>query len=159
MTMMTTPDDDHPASRQLRSVARPVISKEVAIARAALVMQRQGKTLWEIADALGLSQSHTASAIRTALGEAQTLVDEASKRELLSLELSRLDALQSALWQEAMAGDTKSTDSILKIITMRAKMLGLVDTTDTATSRTVVVTGDSTSYIEALRAITAGGMP
>lgn len=146
--------DRHP-SRRLRSVDKPVVDAQVAQARAALVMQRQGRTLGEIADALGLTEAATHSCIRTALAAAADLVDTASKRELLALEVSRLDALQAAHWDQAVNGDVRSADFILKVIDKRSKMLGLVDTdTDATTVQTVVVTGDSAAYIDALRSIT-----
>lgn len=46
--------------------------------------------------------------------------------EYLTLELERLDALQCALWDAAMAGDLKAVDAILKIIERRCELLGLL---------------------------------
>ena len=66
--------------RALRAVDKPTVAEHVATARAALILQRQGRTVWEIADTLGLSEAATATAIRTALSQAADLVDEASKR-------------------------------------------------------------------------------
>lgn len=46
--------------------------------------------------------------------------------EYLDLELDRLDALQAALWDAAMAGDPKAVDAILKISDRRCELLGLL---------------------------------
>ena len=131
------------------------VSEHVATARAALMLQRQGKPLWEIAEDLGLPESTTRAALKRAMAEAADLIDDASKRELLAMEVDRLNQLQSAQWGNAMNGDTRAADTVLKIIDKRTKLLGLIDEDDTsATMQTVVVTGDSTAYIDALRAIT-----
>lgn len=142
--------------RPLKAVDKPVIDDRVEMARAALILQRQGKSLWEVATALGLSQQMTATYIREALNEAQQLVDEASKRELLAMELQRLDALQASHWNQATAGDVRSAEFILKVIDKRAKMLGLVTDDDQSTQsvQAVIVAGDNPEYIRALRAIT-----
>ena len=41
------------------------------------------------------------------------------------LEASRLDALQAALWQDAVDGNTQAVQTVLKIMDQRAKLLGL----------------------------------
>jgi hypothetical protein len=41
------------------------------------------------------------------------------------LEVQRLDALQLALWGEAMAGDVKAALGCLRIIEQRCALLGL----------------------------------
>ena len=38
------------------------------------------------------------------------------RKEILGMELLRLDALQDAVWDSAMMGDPKSVDSAIKII-------------------------------------------
>ena len=42
-----------------------------------------------------------------------------------SLELARLDALQTAVWDAAMAGDVKAVGMVLRIIEQRSRLLGL----------------------------------
>jgi len=44
---------------------------------------------------------------------------------MLDLELERLDYLQTSLWQEALKGDERKTDRILKIMERRSKYMGL----------------------------------
>jgi uncharacterized small protein (DUF1192 family) len=41
------------------------------------------------------------------------------------LELSRLDAMQRAIWPKAMEGDSRAIETCLKILDQRAKYLGL----------------------------------
>ena len=45
--------------------------------------------------------------------------------DLRTLEVSRLDALQVALWDEAMNGDIKAVNAVLRIILQRSRLLGL----------------------------------
>ena len=74
------------------------------------------------------------------------------------MELMRLDELQAAHWGQAVSGDVKSAEFILKVIDKRTKMLGLIaEDRDSNAVQTVVVAGDTSAYIESLRAITAGG--
>lgn len=47
--------------------------------------------------------------------------------ELRTLELARLDALQSAVWADAMRGDPRATDRVLAVMDRRARYLGLYD--------------------------------
>ena len=41
------------------------------------------------------------------------------------MEGDRLDALQAAVWEKALAGDPKAVDQCLQIIDRRAKLFGL----------------------------------
>ena len=45
--------------------------------------------------------------------------------EVRQLEASRLDALQAALWAEAVGGSPQATQMVLKIMEQRAKLMGL----------------------------------
>lgn len=45
--------------------------------------------------------------------------------ELRELEVQRLDRLQRGLWSEAVSGNPKAIDAVLRIIDRRAKLLGL----------------------------------
>jgi hypothetical protein len=42
-----------------------------------------------------------------------------------ALELARLDALQVALWGDALNGDVKAVIAVLRIIELRSRLLGL----------------------------------
>ena len=50
---------------------------------------------------------------------------EALAGEYLMLEMQRLDALQVALWDQAMAGDVKAALGCLRIVEQRMALLGL----------------------------------
>ena len=78
------------------------------------------------------------------------MVSLAERRELLNLEVTRLDALQAAVWDDAMTGDVRAVEAALKLVQARSKLLGL-DTDQSATSTTVVVAGDTQTYIETLK--------
>lgn len=85
-----------------------------------------GKTYAEIASQVGFANKSSArKAVVAALAARQ--VDAVD--DLRRLEVSRLDQLQSASWEDALAGDARAVDRILRIITLRAKLLGLVDQT------------------------------
>ena len=45
--------------------------------------------------------------------------------EMRALELHRLDRLQQALWEDAVSGDVRAVDAVLRIIDRRVKLLGL----------------------------------
>lgn len=88
------------------------------------------------------------------MAEAKALVVEASARDMLTLEVHRLDALQHAMWDAAMAGDTRSGSLVMGIIINRAKLIGLdpekmADDADRA--RTVVIPMEEQAYMAALQ--------
>jgi hypothetical protein len=88
----------------------------------ALSLRQSGKTFAEIAAKLGYSDhSGARNAVMAALREN---VAEPNA-EMRALELSRLDALQSALWSSALGGKLGSVDRVLKLMERRAKILGL----------------------------------
>jgi hypothetical protein len=88
----------------------------------ALSLRQAGKTFAEIAVELGYSDhSGARNAVLAALREN---VAEPNA-EMRALELSRLDALQAALWTKATNGDLGSVDRVLKLMERRAKILGL----------------------------------
>ena len=45
--------------------------------------------------------------------------------DLRQLEVERLDALNLAFWQEAMAGDVQAARLILRVVEQRSRLLGL----------------------------------
>jgi hypothetical protein len=54
-------------------------------------------------------------------------------KELLELELLRLDQLQSRLYADAINGDLRALESCLRIMDQRARLLGLYQTKPPAT--------------------------
>ncbi len=88
----------------------------------AVELRAQGLGYAEIAREVGYANKGTAhKAISQAL-EAR----EANNVELLrTLELDRLDAIQAAIWDAAMAGEVRAVRPLLRIIDARCRLLGL----------------------------------
>lgn len=88
----------------------------------ALELRKQGKSLQQIADALGYaSPSGVHQALTRAI--AQTVAEPAA--DVRALELLRLDSLLERAWRKVEAGDLAPGDFILRLMTRRAKLLGL----------------------------------
>lgn len=95
-----------------------VLDKE----RQVVALRRQGLTWQEIAEQVGYASASGAS---EAYYRASTRVVVENIEELRALENDRLDNLFAAVWEQALQGDNKALDSCLKIMTRRAKLLGL----------------------------------
>ena len=91
----------------------------------AVEMMLAGKDFDTIAVELGYA---TRSGAWRAVQRALSKQREALAGEYLMLEVQRLDALQVALWDEAMAGDVKAALGCLRIIEQRMALLGLTPT-------------------------------
>jgi hypothetical protein len=90
----------------------------------ALQLRKSGLSYDAIAETLGFAnRSGPHKAVHKALRE--TVREEATA--LRALELSRLDRLQLAAWPAATANppDLEATRTVLKIMTARARLLGL----------------------------------
>lgn len=96
------------------------------------------------------------------LDEGRALVVEKSARQMLTLEVARMDALQSALWPMAMKGHVQSATAVLSIIVNRSKLVGLdpekMNEDAAAQARTVVVPSHEDGYLAALKSA-AGDQP
>lgn len=92
--------------------------------------------------------------VRRYMEEAKALVVARSAREMLTLEVARMDALQSALWPSAMRGHVQSAMAVLNVINSRAKLVGLdpekMNDADTK-AHTVVVPSGEDGYLAALQ--------
>ena len=88
----------------------------------AVEMMLAGKDFDTIAAELGYA---TRSGAWRAVQRALSKQREALAGEYLMLEMQRLDALQVALWDQAMAGDVKAALGCLRIIEQRLALLGL----------------------------------
>jgi hypothetical protein len=84
-------------------------------------LRASGATYRQIGDALGIDKT---TAWRLVQQESESIIRE-SAAEVLELELTRLDRLQMGIWAEAISGDLAAVDRVLKIMEMRAKLLGL----------------------------------
>lgn len=88
----------------------------------AIELRAQGRTYEDIARELGYANRGTVCHIVSDALKART--DEAVDT-LRSLEAQRLDALQAALWDKAMAGDVSAAQAAIRIIISRCRLLGL----------------------------------
>jgi hypothetical protein len=88
-----------------------------------LNLRMQGKTLQEIADAQEpkITFQAVSKAIKTTLKD--IMIE--SVAEVRALEAGRLDAMQNALWPQALAGDMQAINTVLSIMQRRARLLGL----------------------------------
>lgn len=122
--------------------------------RLAYTMRQDGKSWYTIAKVLGVSESTIKTSVSRAMEEAAAMISTESKRQLLALEVDRLDRLQETVWMDAMRGDLQAVRTAIQVILARAKVLGLDAIPDTSiTNNTLVVTGSSEEYVAALRAI------
>jgi hypothetical protein len=81
-----------------------------------------GASYGAIAFEVGYSHRGTAyKAVHKALAEQVA----GHVEELRRLELDRLDALQAAVWDKALADDSAAVNTVLRIIEQRARLLGL----------------------------------
>lgn len=84
--------------------------------------------------------------------DAAYLTDQ-DRKNILAMELVRLEALQAAVWPAAMMGDPKSVDSALRVIATRAKITGLELADPVSQKNLVLIMGEKEAdYIKALQA-------
>ncbi|NCJ05167.1 hypothetical protein GS597_01260 [Synechococcales cyanobacterium C] len=91
---------------------------------AVLQMRTQGKTIREIAEALGISHGTAHNDCLRALAELKEQ-QRLNAEEYLQLELVRLDTAQAAIAKQVKAGHLGAIDRWLKISAQRCKLLGL----------------------------------
>ena len=88
------------------------------------------------------------------MAEATSLVVESSAREMLTLEVHRLDALQNSLWLSAMTGHVPSAALVMNIVMNRSRLV-----TEAAerlgaagdTARTVVIPHQEDDFLAGLK--------
>lgn len=132
--------------------------RQAQLAKRAHQLRTEGATWWEIAETLKITEEAASSLVSDRIRAAAALVDEGSKRLILSIELDRLDALQRAVWADATSGDTRAIETALKVMDRRAKLLGLDGSINAnqVTNNTIVVPGNPVEYVAALRAMSGG---
>lgn len=103
-----------------------------------LQLRKAGKTYRAIAEEMNLSGP----------GQANKIFQRAISRytgqvgpELIKLEEMRLDELQEAIWDMAMAGDLKAVETVLRVMERRAKLRGL-DHTDKMAAQQLKIEAD-----------------
>src|SRR3954453_6371409 len=93
----------------------------------AVEMALTGSSYQAIADELGYANRGTVyRLVKNALEDRQVETID----ELRQLEVDRLDALQVAMWDDAMNGDVRAVTAVVRIMHLRAKILGLYAHTD-----------------------------
>ena len=90
----------------------------------AIELRRQGYTLKRIGQVLGVSTQTAANYVNYCLRELVELTAAATE-EYRQLELERLDALQAAIWDQAVSGNLWAIDRCMAIMERRTKLLGL----------------------------------
>lgn len=107
----------------------------------------------DIADELGYNSAAECSADVSSYRNTRDIILTTQAREqMMDRELAILDTLQQAAWAAASSGNPRSILAVIKIVETRSKLLGLADTTPSQ-STTVVIPGDSDSYLHTLRSI------
>lgn len=92
---------------------------------AAIKLRLAGAGWQSIADQLGYhDRSAACTDVRRAM-EANLARQHESADVRRAAELDRLDRLQLGLWKAATSGSTKAADTVLRIITLRAKLSGV----------------------------------
>ena len=90
----------------------------------ALSLRRNGHEYKTIGLTLGISTARAHQLVKAELDSARrTSLEDADA--IRQLELLRLDALTKAVWDDAMQGETKSVEALLKIMERRARYLGI----------------------------------
>ena len=99
-------------------------SRAVAAVKRARVVEAvaDGATYEQAAKQAGYA---TRSGAYKAFWKAVDVRESEAVEDHRALELARLDALQVAFWEKAMAGDLKAAGMVLRIIEQRSRLLGL----------------------------------
>lgn len=129
--------------------------KKSALAKKAYSMRLAGMKWWDIAEELKINETKIKVAVAERIAEVAELVDYHEKRTILNLELDRLDALQAAMWGEAMEGKVSAVQTVLAVMDRRAKWLGFAEPekAQALTTNTIVIPGNSHDYIAALQRV------
>ena len=144
--------------KRLHTVVQREENIDSKIAKEVMNLRTKGMQISDIAAKFQFTEVELSNIINNALSRAADAMADNDKTELLALELMRLDQLQSGLWDQAQSGDRQSTETILKIINQRTELLKLASDNAGTTHQTVVVQGDSASYIRALNRANEGAI-
>ncbi|GAA4055272.1 helix-turn-helix domain-containing protein [Agromyces indicus] len=122
----TTPDPDE---YLLGDLPRPKPRRQTTVKRAERATRKQEALRMRVAgvtpDAIAAAMKVHPSTVYAWIRDALAAVPREEAEELRLLELDRLDALMRAVWADAMAGDTKAIDAVLRIMARRASLLNL----------------------------------
>ena len=136
-------------------------SKQDDVARSAYRMRRAGLSYFQIAENLGVPEARLPKLMHKAIQVAADLVSIGDKQELLALEVERIDEIQAGVYADAISGDIRAAELVLKCIHDRVDMLDLkLQRTPEQQSfnviSSVVVPANDDTYAAALRAIASG---
>lgn len=152
---MSSPEPFNSADKAIEASQQDVFDPPYEAAK----LRVTGMGWREVAEATGYaSEVSCAVAVRSYLQNAALQEGYARKKEALTLELMRLDELQARWWTAAIKGDEKAAQIVLKVIGMRAKMLGVEehDSEKATGNKTILVMGSNKDYSETLKEIVAG---
>jgi predicted DNA-binding protein YlxM (UPF0122 family) len=80
--------------------------------------------LWEIAQKLGVSEQAVSKMLKRVLEETKAEIsDEAEK--LRAVQLERIEMMIRGLWTKAITGDEKAIETVNKLLTRQARLLGM----------------------------------
>lgn len=124
---------------------RPTSDAQIYYYRAA------GMSFQEIASRSGYDTGRVVAIYREYLVNAAKHFGLDKREQVIGLELSRLDMLQFPYFEQAIQGDHKSADTVLRIMNHRMKLLGLDQTTNETKTTNVLVVGTKEDFVEALQ--------
>lgn len=112
----------------------------------------EGKTYQEVADELGYANRGTVHRI---VQQALARHEVEDVEQLRAMELARLDHIQLAFWDQAVSGDVKAAEVVLKVVAARCRLLqldrgGPTGSSGVAARHVVVVGGTKEEYVQAL---------
>jgi hypothetical protein len=116
-------------------------------------LRRGGMGFPEIADRVGTTRHDVMLLFRNFQKKVVAAIGPEDRAGLIELEVDRLDALQHAVWDQAMAGDLKAAQVALNIIHQRSKLKGLEQASvqDVSSLANVLIVGESQQgFIDAL---------
>lgn len=148
-----------PRKRHLATVSATTAAlleeEKLAQAMEAKKLRVEGYDWWEIADKMRITPQEARGRVAAGIKAVADLVSDATKIELLDLELTRLDVLMKANMPEALKGNINSGKFVLDLIKERVRLLELDKERVQSGQTTVVVGGTSVEYIAALQEIAA----
>lgn len=132
---------------------RPVEAQVVdSRAVAAYKLRLEGKPLYDIADALDMTESQVELAINNRMKTERTLISSKEREGIISLQDARYEAIIAAHWANMLAADDKSTALVLKAMHQKEQLLQLASLDpETSQSTVLVIGGQEASYIKALK--------
>ena len=89
-----------------------------------LRLRKMGYDARQISDELDIRFDRVSNIIKSALKSLSKEM-KGQAEEIRSLELTRLDELQTAIWSDCMDGKLTAIDRVLKIMERRSKLVGL----------------------------------